>query len=345
MRKKPLILLGVGAVVAGLAVWGFIEGRKELAQEQEREKPVAVPSRVVAQEGGTAVVFDAQTQKLADIGVAAAAQTTRRGETEALATVLSPQALIDLRNSYVAATAQAGKARAALEASHREYERLTVLHSDDRNISDRALQAAEAAWRGEEAADRAAQATVDAIELNARQQWGAVLTAAVLGNASTFRRLSEQKDVLLRIAAPSGSRLPAPPGTANVIGDDGVLRASRLISPSPQADPRIQGPTFFYVAPTEGLLPGSTLTVRLPIGSPEVGVTIPAAAVLSWQGKAWFYVESAPGRFVRHELTDALPVAEGWFVPGLPALRVVVRGGQTLLSEELRGEIKGGEED
>lgn len=345
MRKKSFMLLGIGAVVVGLVVWGFIEGRKELALEQERERPVTVPPRVVVQDGGTAVVFDARTQKLADIGVVATAQTTRRGEAEALATVLSPQALIDLRNSYVAATAQAGKARATLEASHREYERLTVLHNDDRNISDRALQAAEATWHGDEAAQRATQAAVNAIEQSARQTWGAVLTAAVLGNASTFRRMSEQKDVLLRIAAPSGSRLLAPPGTANVIGDDGVLRASKLISPSPQADPRIQGPTFFYVAPAEGLLPGSTLTVRLPIGSPEVGVTIPAAAVLSWQGKAWYYVESAPGRFVRHELTDALPVAEGWFIPRSQAMRVVVRGAQTLLSEELRGEIKGGKED
>lgn len=345
MRKKTFILLGIGAVVAGLAIWGFLEGRKELAQEQERERPISVPSRVVSQEGGTTVTFDPQTQKLADIGVAALEQTIRRGETTALAMVLSPQALTDLRNRYVAATAQTGKAVAALDASHREYERLKSLHGDDRNISDKALQAAEAAWRGDQAAEQSAQATVDAIKQEIRQTWGTVLTAAIVKNTPLFRRLATQQEMLLRIAAPSGSRLPVPPSKVGVVGDDGVLRTAELISPSPQADPRIQGPTFFYVAAAEGLLPGTTLTVPLPIGPQETGVTIPADAVVSWQGKAWYYVESAPGRFVRHELTGAVAVAEGWFAPRLPAMRVVVRGAQTLLSEELRGQVQAGEED
>lgn len=345
MRKKTFILLGVGAVVAGLTIWGFVEGRKELAQEQAREKPVSVPSRVVSHEGGTTVTFDPQTQKLADIGVAAVEQTIRRGETAALATVLSPQAFTELRNRYVIAVALADKDVAALEASRREYERLKVLHGDDRNISDKALQAAEATWRGDQAAEQSAQAAIDAIEQGARQTWGTLLTTAIVNNTPLFQRLAAQREVLLRIAAPSGSRLPEPPSKVGVVGDDGVLRTAALISASPQADPRIQGPTFFYVAAAEGLLPGTTLTARLPSGPQETGVTLPAAAVLSWQGKEWYYVESAPDRFARHELTGAVPVAEGWFAPRLPAMRVVVRGAQTLLSEELRGQVQTGEGD
>jgi len=345
MRKKPFILFGVGVVVAGLAIWGFVAGRKELAQEQARERPVSVPSRVVSEEGGTAVTFDPKTQKLADIGVAAVDQTTKRGETLALATVLSPQALTDLRNRYVATTAQADQAAAALAASQREYKRLKSLHGDERNISDRALQAAEATWRSDQAAKQSAQAAVDAIEQTARQIWGTVLTTAVVDNRPLFRRLAAQQEVLLRIAAPSGSRLPVPPSQASVVDDDNAVRTATLVSASPQADPRTQGPTFFYGAAAEGLLPGTTLTARLPVGPQESGVTIPAAAVVSWQGKAWYYVESAPGRFARHELSGAVPVVGGWFAPRLGAMRVVVRGAQTLLSEELRGQVHVGEED
>ncbi|MBI3343778.1 MAG: efflux RND transporter periplasmic adaptor subunit [Gammaproteobacteria bacterium] len=259
--------------------------------------------------------------------------------------VLSPQALTDLRNRYVAAAALADKAVAALAASRREYERLKALHGDDRNISDKALQAAEAAWRSDQAAERSAQAAVNAIRQESRQTWGAVLTAAIVNDMPLFQRLAMQKEMLLRIAAPSGSRLPVPPGKVSVAGDDGVLRTAELISPSPQTDPRIQGPAFFYAAAAEGLLPGTTLTARLPIGPQETGVTIPAAAVVSWQGKMWYYVESAPGRFVRHELTGAVPVAGGWFAPRLAAMRIVVRGAQTLLSEELRGQVQTGEGD
>lgn len=162
MKKKLLVILVVGAAVATLAVWGFIEGRKELAQERARESPVKVPSRLVSQAGELVVRFDTVTLKRADIAVATVAPSARREEVEALASVLSAQGLIELRNRYVAATAQADKARAALHASRREYERLKALHSDDRNISDKVLQAAEAVWRGDEAAVSAAQAAVDA---------------------------------------------------------------------------------------------------------------------------------------------------------------------------------------
>jgi hypothetical protein len=345
MRKKTIILFVIGMAVAGLAIWGFVAGRKELAQEQARERPISVPSRVVSGEAGTAVTFDPQTQKLADIGVAAVEQTTHRGETLALATVLSPQALTDLRNHFVAVTAQTDQAVAALAASRREYERLKSLHGDERNISDRALQAAEATWRSDQAAEQSAQAAVDAIQQTARQTWGTVLATAVADNTPLFRRLAAQQEVLLRIAAPSGSRLPVPPSQASVVGDDNAVITATLVSASPQADPRIQGTTFFYAAAAEGLLPGTTLTARLPVGPQETGVTIPAAAVVSWQGKAWYYVESTPGRFARHELTDAAPVAGGWFAPRLGAMQVVVRGAQTLLSEELRGQVPAGEED
>ncbi|ODS89989.1 MAG: hypothetical protein ABS47_08775 [Devosia sp. SCN 66-27] len=344
MRKKPFILLGVGAVVAGLAIWGFVEGRKELALEQEREKPVSVPSRVVAQDGGTALVFDADTQKRADIAVAAVHEVSQRGEIEALATVLPLQELIDLRNAYVATKSQADRAKAPMEASRREYDRVKSLHSDDRNVSDRVLEAAQATWRGDEAADRAAREALDTVERSARQKWGATLASAVADDALLFRRLSEQREVLLRVAAPAGSSTTKSPATVRLDAGDGTIRTGKLISPSPQADPRIQGPSFFYTAPVDGLLPGTTLTAYLPAGAERTGGIVPGEAVVWWQGKAWFYAQSAPDRFVRRELTGAMPVEQGWFVPGLQAIRVVVRGAQTLLSEELRAQIQVGEE-
>jgi hypothetical protein len=150
--------------------------------------------------------------------------------------------------------------------------------------------------------------------------------------------------VLLRIAAPSGVRLRKPPATASVVGDDGTLNTARLIAPSPQADPHIQGPVFFYLSEAQGLLPGSTLLARLAIGPEKTGAIIPASSMVWWQGKGWFYVQNAPGEFARRELIDAMPVTEGWFVPQLQPVRVVVRGAQTLLSEELRSQIQVGED-
>lgn len=343
--KKKLVLLGAGAVVAGLIVWGFIEGRKELTLEQERERPVQVPSRVVAQDGGTAVVFDADTQKRADIAVAPMQEVARRGEIEALATVLPPHELIELRNAYVAAKTQADRTQAAVQASHREYERVKTLHGDEQNVSAKVLEATEATWRADEAAARGAGESLDAVERGARLKWGSVLADAVVGDTPLFRRLSEQREVLLRVAAPSGMGITKAPATTRVATNDGTFRTAALVSPSPQADPRIQGASFFYAAPADGLLPGTTLTAYLPTGVEQAGGIVPAAAVVWWQGKAWIYLQSASDHFVRRELPAAIPVEQGWFAPGaLEKSQLVVRGAQTLLSEELRSQIQVGEE-
>ncbi|MBA5604287.1 multidrug transporter [Duganella sp. FT3S] len=344
MKKKPFILAAIAAAVASLAVWGFIEGRKELALEAERERPVQVPSRVVAQPDGTALVFDADTQKRADIAVAPVKAVTRSGEVEALAAVLSAQELIDLRSAFITARVQADRAQAAAQASRREYERIKALHSDDYNASTKALEAAQAQQLAEEAAVRGADEIVAALERGIRQKWGGVLAAAVLSNASSFQRLTDGREVLLRVAALAGTALVKAPPEARVTGSDGGFRVATLVSSSPMADPRIQGPTFFYTAPPDGLLAGTTVTAYLPSGAERTGGLIPADAVVLWQGKAWYYVQGAPDRFLRRELTGAMPVDQGWFVAGLPALQVVVRGAQTLLSEELRSQIEVGEE-
>ncbi|WP_346840085.1 multidrug transporter [Microbulbifer sp. SAOS-129_SWC] len=347
MRRMPRLPLAIGIaiVVAALIIWGFIEGRKELAQERESEKPLASPSRVVATENGSEVVLDDEAQRRAGIRVARLPQAQRSARLDALATVEPARELIELRSRYVAAAAEAERQAAALEASRREYQRVKALHGDDRNLSDRALQAAEATWRGDAAALRAARAETDAVIRDARSTWGDALTAATTRETQRFLDLARGKLVLLRIALPANHQLETPPVTASVIGDDGQSRPATLIAPAPQADPRIQGPTFFYSAAAAGLLPGSVLAAQLPQGKPRAGVTIPAAAVVSWQGVRWYYAERTPGHFVRQALRDGEPVTDGWFVPGQAPLGVVTRGAQALLSEELRSQIQVGDED
>lgn len=343
--KKIIVLLGAGAVVVGLVVWGFIEGRKEVSLEQERERPVQVPTRIVVQDGGTAVVFDADTQKRADIVVAPMQEVTRRGEIEALATVLPANELIELRNAYVTAKIQADRTQATAHATQQEYERVKTLHGDEQNVSTKVLEATEATWRADEASARGANESLSVVERSARQKWGNTLTAAAVGNTPLFQRLSDQGEVLLRVAAPSGMGIIKAPGTTRVAVNDSTFRTAILISPSPQADPRIQGASFFYAAPFDGLLPGTTLIAYLPTGAKQTGGIVPAAAVVWWQGKAWIYFQTAPDRFVRRELQVAMPVEQGWFAPRtLKETQLVVRGAQILLSEELRSQIQVGEE-
>ena len=66
MKSRPWIKSIVGltifAGIVGLTAWAFMEGRKERAMEQERERPIKPPSRVSLQNGITTITLDQETQ-------------------------------------------------------------------------------------------------------------------------------------------------------------------------------------------------------------------------------------------------------------------------------------------
>jgi hypothetical protein len=348
MRSKSLKVVAAVlafAVVVGLLIWAFVEGRKEVAQEQERERPIKAPQRVAIEEGETVIKLDQATQKKSGIGVAPLKAVSHQEELRAYGTVMDLQPLGDLRNSFATARAQVEKTRASLEASRKEYERLKPLQ-DSQNISTKVFQAAEAISRSDEASAGAARTALSVLEGTISQRWGGVLAKWLFDGSKEFDRLMQRQDVLLQITLPPGSRFSSAPRNARVQAPEGKIAAASLVSPSPSTDPRIQGISLFYLAQAQAtdLLPGMNVLAFLPNGSQNRGVVVPAAAVVWWQGKAWIYAQKDSDRFIRREITTETPVEDGWFVgKGLsPNDRIVTSGAQLLLSEELRSQIQVG---
>ncbi|WP_298438687.1 hypothetical protein [Geobacter sp.] len=342
----PAILALAG--VAALLVWGFMEGRKEQAMEAERERPVKAPSRVSVQGNEVVITIDQATLEKSAITLAPLAALSHRGEQRATGTVLQLAEFMGARNGYVAAKAQLEKARALLAASRSEYERLKLLNADNRNVSDKALQAAEAAWRADEATLQGATASLKALNGSVRQRWGGVIAGWLFEGSPAFDRLAQQKDLLIQVTFPPDAPVTAGPRSIQVqTGEEGRPIAARLVSPAPVTDPRIQGVSFFYAAAAQpGLLPGMNVVARIPVGPTLHGAVVPSSAVVWWQGKAWAYLQRGSDSFVRREIPTSVPVKDGFFVAaGLsPEDRVVVSGAQLLLSEESRPQTSGGEE-
>ncbi|AGG89162.1 MULTISPECIES: multidrug transporter [Pseudomonadota] len=346
MNKKSILAAILGAIVLALAVWGFLAGQKERATEAQREAPVKAPSRVSQVQDQTAVTLDTADQKQSGIVVVAQQAMAHRPMLQTFGTVLDVADLIALRNANVAAQTQVDKAEAALQASHAEYQRLQSLHRDERNISDKVLQAAAAVWHADQAAWRAAQAALTAAQQTASQQWGDVLAKAADANMPLFTRLVTRQQVLVQVVLPATTALAQPPAQARVQSVNGDFHAATLISPAPRTDPRLQGASFFYAVSAEGLLPGMAVTAYLPSGTSLQGTMIPGSAVVWWQGRSWIYSRNQPDRFVRHALPVDNPVDGGWFVAqgfarGEP---IVATGAQLLLSEEQRSRIAVGED-
>lgn len=344
-----IFLVGIGA----LMVWTFLEGRREVAIEREREHPVKTKPRVRIQDGESVVTLDKPIQIKSGIVVAPLQPISHQKELKAYGTIMELQNIIDLRNNYARAKAQWEKAKANLEASRKEYERLKALHENERNISDKVLQAVQASWLSDQANVRIEQETLHALEGIARQQWGTVISGWLFDASPAFVRLIDQQDYLIQITLPPGAQVLSAPKTALVQTADSTLVSARLVSPSPRTDPRIQGLSFFYVTPNchdcdgrrpaqpVGLLPGMNVIAYLPVGSRVRGVLVPDSAVVWWQGKAWVYIQKKPDRFVRREISTEILLKGGWFVEkGLAdGEQIVVRGAQLVLSEEFRSHI------
>ena len=352
MNRKSFVKLIAAVVIAAgiiaLLVWGYRGSRREMAMEQERERPVKAPSRVSVQEGEVVVTLDQATMLKSGIAVAPLAPISHRAEARAPGVVLMVQTLLDARAAYAGAMAQVQKPEAALAASRKAYERVKALNADGQLASDRAVQSSEAAWRSDLAATEAGRTSLHALKGSIRQQWGSVIAGWVTGGSPEFERLADQRDLLVRVTLPAAERIAAAPQSVRIEATDGTITPARLVSPSPTTDPRIQGASFFYLAPARSrLLPGMNVIVRLPVGSTRNGVVIPASAVVWWQGKAWIYLQKGKEQFVRRETSMDNPVEGGWFTAqGVsPTDRVVARGAQLLQSEEFRSQIQVGEEE
>jgi hypothetical protein len=270
-----------------------------------------------------------------------------RAETQVVAVVLSPQDLLDLRTAYIAAAVQVEKARASLNASSLEYQRLSQLNQEDKNASDKAVQAAEATFRSDQATLHNAEQALELARMPAVQRWGPVVSRWITSDTPSLHDVLEARRVLLQVTLPSNT-----PAAQQLLIQAGQHTTNALLlSPIPRVDPRFQTPSYLYTARAEKeLVPGMNLVAFAPGGSQQKGVFLPQEAVLRWQGKSWVYIETDPGSFMRKEVLLNTPLRNGWFIRSELSLgdHVVTTGAQQVLSQEFRSQtqvVGGGDTD
>ncbi|HSP34094.1 MAG TPA: hypothetical protein VLU46_07265, partial [Thermoanaerobaculia bacterium] len=123
------------------------------------------------------------------------------------------------------------------------------------------------------------------------------------------------------------------PAALTIAAGDGSTVNGRLLSIAPRVDPKLQGASYFYLAAGGRLAPGMNVVARFTGPAVLTGVTIPADAIVSWQGRTWVYVRRDPTHFSRREVA-------GQFATNIPAgTQVVTTGAQQLLSQEMRSQL------
>lgn len=341
---KLLLSAALAAMLAVILARIAAPTRRASADQDEDDEQQAIktPPRVSVQNGQTIVTLNASTQSRVGIVVAPLQGVTSREQVTAPAIVVSAQELITARADYVTTAENLEKARAKIQVDQEEYARLNSLYQDQKNASQKELQAAQGALRLDQVDAQAAQQDL-ALQMAAmRQSWGDAVMNWVVHNTSALDRVLNQSDFLVEVTLPADSG-PSFPQTITLDVPGLGHAEARLISEFPRVDPRIQGIGLLYVTQNHvGFAPGLSLLARLPVGPVTRGVLIPNSAIVWWQGNAWVYVQTAPGHFVRQLVPTGEPLAKGVFVltSFSPHEQIVIRGAQLLLSEEFRSQIQ-----
>src|SRR5262245_33019461 len=143
--RRTLIIGVQMLLIIGLS-WALVFFARDEWQmgEKRDDESIQTPSRAAIKEGIPTVRLDPKTQRASGIETRPIVAISAPSDTAAYAMVVNPQSLFDLRSRYLAARAEVEAARAALARSSAERDRARALFADDRNVSQSALQAAEA---------------------------------------------------------------------------------------------------------------------------------------------------------------------------------------------------------
>jgi hypothetical protein len=347
------VIISVMAVVIAILLWAVVYFARDEwhLKPDTREDNLPVQSNVGSDQGFATVHVSVKGQQASGILSRELEPATSRASSEIYGTVVNIQPLLDLRARYVAAISEARALRAAAANSEAEYHRVKKLFDQDRNVSERAVQAAQAQWSADQAHVAGADQAISAAHANLRAAFGDTLAKwATNPESEAFEALAQQRETLVQLVFPFDLQAQANQATLTIApaSIDAPGRPARYVSAAPQGDSALPGATYFYVTSANGLRAGMRVAARFHLAAkPQAGVVIPAAAVVWHGGKAWAYVREGDDTFVRKEVVTDNEVPGGWFntVNFEPGDEVVVSGTQLLLSEEQKFQIRNENED
>lgn len=272
---------------------------------------------------GQVSVSEEQAKSLGITTQPAKAATFRSG-LSGYGTVVALDTIGQIDSDIMSAQAVAAQSQAAAI-------RAQTLFSSGIAVSREAMEAAQSKAAADQAALALAQRKAEAI-FGHNPPWEGRNRPAIMA------RLTSGRTVLVRITFPLGSleRRPAQLTVARM-GKASRSWSATAIWDAP-ADPAFPGPGFLVLVDGSDLAQNDHVIATAPEGEPAAGVTVPAAALVYSEDRAWVYAQIAPGTYRRFPVDAANATPDGYFVPGsaglLPGAAIVTTGSGLLLARE-----------
>jgi hypothetical protein len=323
--KKLLAGLVIGGLAGGVGVWLFVAHHDKPAKEEEK-----VESKSHLHHGTNGESFlklDKETQEHVGLKTAVLEAAELKPELKAFGRIVDP-------SSLAASLTEIAAARAQLEASSKEAERIKTLFGQNQNASARALEIAEAAVKR----DRIA---VEAAQLRLAAAWGKTIFDRPDLDAF-IHSLVMQEAALVRVDVPASEKLEGAPSGARLalLSQPDSTMTAEFLGAAISSDAQTLGPGFLFVIKGKPLAVNAAVIAYLTLpGETEKGVIVPRDAIVRHEGEAFVYLQTGDDTFARAEVELEHPLDKGWFTEAFkPGVKVVVIGAQQLLSEELKGE-------
>ena len=341
-RLVPAFSVAV-CVLAAFGIWiaaGTIASRPS---DDRPENPQ--PSAAARSEEPGTVRLSSDQQHQIGLQTAVLEAAAHPEEFRVYGAVLDVARITDLTNSYANARAQLQTAQARFDVAKSAFDRAQNL-VEAAALAKKEAEAAEGTYRTDQASLNAADSQVKTLAATARQEWGPVIGKWIVERSAQVVRLIERDQFLVQVTLPPGVFLAEPPRSALAQAPTRNTNIElQYVSPATRTDARIQGVSYFFVAPGDSdLLPGMNTTVYVPSGKIYEGVFVEDTAIVRWQGRSWVYLRAGTDTFKRHPISTDQPVSDDdYVVQDIPAgSEIVIRGAQVLLSEEAKSELRSG---
>ncbi len=272
-------------------------------------------------------------------------------EFKAYAMVLDPVPLVNAKATYQNLQAEIKILETDLFERNRILKRAEALHRSkslstrelERHRADRNLKASEL---------QASTTRLENMLLDIRTRWGGELARILFDEdaQSLFQQMSNHETALVQVSLPRGKSLFGS-GQKVYISDSNrrdSAREARYLDRAGRIDNELHGESYYYLFDSARFPPGSRLFAWVQESADsQTGLLIPDAAVVWYASEPWVYLRHGDHLFVRMPLADATRVEQGWLVQtGITADdRIVIRGGQTLMSEEFKWAIPDEDDD
>lgn len=268
-----------------------------------------------------------------------------RPELSAHAEVIDIAPLVNLKTGYANLHAEKKILQNALQNLRANLARAQALHKA-RSLSTRELEQHRAAVDNKNAELDAVLTRIDSLAYRIKSDWGEVTGSMVLDadKEPLFNRLAMHEDFLVMLSLPKNMTLT---GTDQNVYVNHVNRRAGAVSATYLDQARhagnpLYGESYIYLVSSEKLRPGMRLFAWIEETDETLtGLFVPEKAVIWYANDPWIYIQHDRDIFVRKPLAGAKRVENGWLLNnGVDRDdMVVVKGGQTLLSEEFKWAI------